>query len=398
MVKLYVFRFSASIKLIILKNNKMPMHRKILVINQQSRINPSFEQLFPASDFSQNDFDFSFISGKKDLGHLIRNVQYAVILLFISAEQPEIDLEITNNIRFKFKELNARILAVFSGKLSASIENYISDYPIDGYIIEDGTNHNHLNISLTLATRNFERIIGIKEDFERSRLIKKFSNLHSQIQGTNHFIDAAYKKLLEDKNIKNVALFHGTTIIKCSGHKTAFTNVHKLWEKSNSEVIGNFIYLRIREFDNHLLAVETHSPSKKTNPKFSVDLLRHATAVRENIIHLVKNDRLLLDLYFISTNSNQIVWVEAKGRKVNLHFGESETEFVNQPLKTVFQFFGEDYLLQINRSILINTGKIRKIQRLTSRNMIIEMTTGEAFSVARSNIKKIEELFPEKIA
>ncbi len=203
----------------------------------------------------------------------------------------------------------------------------------------------------------------------------------------------AYQKLLVDPQIKSAAVFHGSKIVKCSGDKAVFNKMYECWEKSNSEVVGNYIFLQIREFENYVLAVESISSSKETSHKYSIDLMEHAIAVRENIINLVKNDRLLLDLYMISTNSNRLIWIEAKGRKVNLHLGKNGVESVNQQLKTISLFFGEEYLLQINRSILVNLGKIKKTNRMSSRNLIVEMTTGEVFSVSRSNIKRIEELF-----
>lgn len=206
--------------------------------------------------------------------------------------------------------------------------------------------------------------------------------------------DAVFSYMTKVKYVEEVAIFENQKPYLCSGGKQQFNNILKEWIKSgkNKEIIGNYIFLKIRELENYLLIIKSAASQRDANRLYSLNLVDHALAVRKGIIDVVKNDKLLLDLYFISTNQSSILYLEAKGRDTLLHLSNREPEKINQQFKTINLFFADDTLLQISRSILINVNQIKTIKKTSSRKFVITLSNDQVFNVARNFIDKIQRL------
>lgn len=368
--------------------------RKIIIANMGDLSTKAnlLERLLKKIKINEIPFEMLQVSNKIQLFETFKKHTVAITLLCISSSRLGQVLDFVSAIRNKIKEQDTRIIVLFDGLHQSSINEIVFNNEINGILNIRELSEDDLKIELRLAFRSYARIEEIKNDYERTRIMKKLSNIDSSFKGISHFISSIYKQLRSDPNIKNVAVFENKKILLCSGNKLMFLNLYTKWEMANEEVIGDFLFLRIREIENYVIAVESLSSTKKPGRQYSMDLIEQAAAVRKNLINLVKNDKLLLDLYFISANSNKLMWVEAAKKNVSLYFGNKDAEIINQPLKVVHQFFGEDNLLQISRSILVNKRKIKSINRLSSRNISIEMNNGKHFAVSRGNIKKVEAL------
>ncbi|MBU2513936.1 response regulator [bacterium] len=366
----------------------------VLIVDDEPDIHKMF--LIILRNFRYCDKKINFLSAfsKNEAIKIIQQNSIAVIFLDVIMEENNSGLVLVDTIRNKIKNRDVRIILVTGHPGAVPQLEVVVNYEIDGYLEKGDFDAQKLFVALTIALRGYERIAEIKDNYERLRLLRQFSRQHTRFEGIKHLTNVVYNYLTKVNCIDKVAIFENQKLFLCNGNEQEFNDVFKEWMKrgKDKEVLDNYAFLKIRELENYQLIIKSAASHQEANRLYSLNLVDQALAVREGIINVVKNDKLLLDLYFISTNQSSILYLEATGRGTVLHFLDREPEKLGQHFKTINLFFDNNTLLQISRSILINVSQIKTVKKTSSRSVMITLSNDQMFSVARSHIEKAQRL------
>lgn len=129
---------------------------------------------------------------------------------------------------------------------------------------------------------------------------------------------------------------------------------------------------------------------------------RELLARIENLLfikHLATNSDLLHDLYILS--SNNFLYINTENRIPYLYTSLSDTNKRKQllsPLSTLKTFCGEEKLLQINRSCMINPAKVTNvIKHKVGNNVKYQIEIGGllSFPLTQTHLPGVKSIFPD---
>lgn len=128
--------------------------------------------------------------------------------------------------------------------------------------------------------------------------------------------------------------------------------------------------------------------------------LEQITITRENIKTLTLKNKLLPSLLEIDEYLDRTLFIEIKDHYCCLNLENDETNLeLRVPLKTIQSYFGEERLIKVQKSYLVNPKKISSIQKISAERYqdyeIHFQNSSAAVPISRMFLKKISKQFPQ---
>lgn len=141
--------------------------------------------------------------------------------------------------------------------------------------------------------------------------------------------------------------------------------------------------------------IESETPLEDNDRIFFQVLVGQVQMVRRALKTLAKEPTLLSELIELSTNKDKILYLKADGGYTGIYLqGKKDPSYITMRLRNIKQYFGDDYLVQVHRSYLVNPRRVIKLEKLGK--MKFELTLDEAkVPVSRTYIPVLKQSHPE---
>ena len=368
----------------------------VLIVDNDIEQHQMFKLLFRNYIFLEKQISFISAYDSKEARNILKeNKDIALILLDVVLETDHSGLELVNTVRNDLRNELTQIV-LMTGDLGDTPEtSIVMNYSINA-CVEKGSNDfssAKLYCVLTSSLREYYKDLKIVRGMEILTKLRVFSDNIGRNVDLESLVNAIFNCFRNEGGIKNAALFFDGQLIKCSNNNVSelLLNRYEKWEEAFRmfTITGDYMFLVFREFTRHVFVIECVDELSK---KFADNLLSQAASVRRNLIGILNNEQLISNIFHLTEEKNNIIYVKAYGDGVLVQ-RLTEQKLLKMPFRDISLYFEESFLLKINRSVAVNVNNVKSVNRISYRKMELLLINDELLNVSKSHIEKVEKIF-----
>ncbi len=249
-----------------------------------------------------------------------------------------------------------------------------------------------------------KRHMELKQTKERLASLKAFSLQTSMFKGVEDLVVTAFQYLSQERNITDAVLFHDDKMIRSTGENEPSIEMQykkRMYDfdlSTAKEENDKLIFIPIEVVDNYLVALQSDRRFDRDDISYYRQFVAHIKNLRRDMIKFVGNERMLSDLHAISSRKHSLYFIKADyGYCVLFDEAENDVPNLNLSLRTIKHCFSYTDLLQVHRSYLVNTKKVRQVNQLSKYRFEISMGI-HSVPVGRSYVPRLRHKFPKWFA
>jgi len=143
-----------------------------------------------------------------------------------------------------------------------------------------------------------------------------------------------------------------------------------------------------------LIVKEKHQVFNDLDMAFVRNVLAIIKITRDNLRDIVSDARFMTSLSKIQDNLKSIIYLKSDRNYCQaVCNGEPGDSFeMRISIQKIQTFFKESELLKINRSTLINPGKVHSVKKVSKQKYCVLMMNNEEFTISRSLLKEVKQI------
>lgn len=325
-------------------------------------------------------------SGEEALAYLENNKPCLVLL---DVMMPKIDgFTVCKTIREKYSALDLPIIFL-------TAKNQVTDL-VEGFALGG-------NDYLTKPFSKHELLARVGGQLTISRAkdrlchLRDYANKIWLVKNTDTLVKELFEHILNDPKVSSAALFQDDNIVKSTyPDKKKLMELFNQWSmegKKDQTISDHFLFLNFKKIKNSVIFIEIPKNIESVDIEYFKNLGVQTESIVKNFQQLLSDSYFMEDIHIISMFKKNIRFIRSEGKQIVLYEDKNDQKhYLHSSLNTIECFYADD-LIRVNRTCLVNSQKIIKVEKNYDDKKRIEVVfinvDGERINVTKTYINSL---------